>query len=103
MNSVASLSKASRYSKVSLLTSGVLIWFHVQAVAALFAFSWTNLIVAVVLYWVAVGLGISMGYHRLHTHRGFKTPKLFEYFLAIWGTLTLEGGVVFWVVVRRRQ
>ena len=28
-------------------------------------------------------LGISMGYHRLHTHRGFKTPKLFEYFLAV--------------------
>src|SRR5688572_31430427 len=30
-------------------------------------------------------LGITMGYHRLHTHRGFKTPKLFEYFLAVDG------------------
>jgi fatty-acid desaturase len=101
MNSVASLSKASRYSKVSLLTSGVLIWFHVQAVAALFAFSWTNLIVALVLYWVAVGLGISMGYHRLHTHRGFKSFRLFEYFLAVCGTLTLEGGPIFWVATHR--
>jgi fatty-acid desaturase len=101
MNSVASLSTASRYSKVSLLTSGVLIWFHVQAVAALFAFTWTNLIVALVLYWVAVGLGISMGYHRLHTHRGFKTFRLFDYFLAVCGTLTLEGGPIFWVATHR--
>jgi len=42
-----------------------------------------------------------MGYHRLHTHRGFKTPKLFEYFLAVCGTLTLEGGPIFWVATHR--
>jgi stearoyl-CoA desaturase (delta-9 desaturase) len=52
---------------------------------------------------MAVGLGISMGYHRLHTHRGFKTSKLFEYFLAICGTLTLEGGPIFWVAIHRRH
>jgi stearoyl-CoA desaturase (delta-9 desaturase) len=85
------------------MTCVVLAWFHVQAVAALFSFSWTNLIVAAVLYWMAVGLGISMGYHRLHTHRGFKTSKLFEYFLAICGTLTLEGGPIFWVAIHRRH
>jgi stearoyl-CoA desaturase (delta-9 desaturase) len=73
----------------------------VQAIAAFFSFTWTNLIVAAVLYWVAVGLGISMGYHRLHTHRGFKTPLLFEYFLAVCGTLTLEGGPIFWVAIHR--
>jgi fatty-acid desaturase len=101
MNSVQSLPAASRYSKVSLLTSGVLIWFHVQAVAAFFAFTWMNLLVALFLYWVAVGLGISMGYHRLHTHRGFKTFRLFEYFLAVCGTLTLEGGPIFWVATHR--
>ena len=44
-----------------------------------------------------------MGYHRLHTHRGFKTSKLFEYFLAICGTLTLEGGPIFWVAIHRRH
>jgi stearoyl-CoA desaturase (delta-9 desaturase) len=79
----------------------VLVWFHVQAVAAFFTFSWTNLIVASVLYWMAIGLGISMGYHRLLTHRGFKTQKLFEYFLAVCGTLNLEGGPIFWVATHR--
>src|ERR1700732_4002571 len=97
MESVAPLSPVSRYSKLSLLTCGILIWFHSHAVAAFWSFTWTHLIVAGVLYWIAVGLGISMGYHRLHTHRGFKTYKWFEYFLAICGTLTLEGGPMFWV------
>jgi fatty-acid desaturase len=101
MHTATSLPVVSRYSKLSLLTSGVLIWFHIQAFAAFFSFSWTNLIVAVTFYWVAIGLGISMGYHRLHTHRGFKTFKLFEYFLAVCGTLTLEGGPIFWVATHR--
>jgi stearoyl-CoA desaturase (delta-9 desaturase) len=91
----------SRYGKLNVLTCLVLIWFHIQAVAAFFTFTWTNLITAVVLYWIAGGLGISMGYHRLHTHRGFKTYKPLEYFLAICGTLTLEGGPIFWVATHR--
>ena len=101
METVASLSPASRYSKLSVLTTVVLIWFHIQAVAALWSFSWTNLSVALALYCIAGGFGISMGYHRLHTHRGFKTYKWFEYFLAICGTLTLEGGPIFWVATHR--
>ena len=101
MSSAAVHSNPSRYSKVSLLTCGVLIWFHFQAAVALFEFSWTRLLVALTLYWISVGLGISMGYHRLHTHRGFKTFKLFEYFLAVCGTLTLEGGPLFWVATHR--
>jgi fatty-acid desaturase len=103
VSTVVALSEKSRYSKINWLTCIVLIWFHVQAFVALFQFSWTNLIVAAFLYYVAVGLGISMGYHRLHTHRGFKTSKAFEYFLAVCGTLTLEGGPIFWVAVHRQH
>lgn len=91
----------SRYSTVNVLTVVVLLWFHVQAVVALFDPSWTAVLVTLGLYWLAVGLGISMGYHRLHTHRGFKTSRWFEYFLALCGTLTLEGGPIFWVATHR--
>jgi stearoyl-CoA desaturase (delta-9 desaturase) len=91
----------SKQQGVSLLTSGVLIVFHVLAIAAFFTFSWRNLAVALVLHWLSVGLGISMGYHRLHTHRGFKTYKWFDYFLAVCGTLTLEGGPIFLVATHR--
>ena len=78
-----------------------MVLFHIGAVAAFWFFSWTNVIVALVLHWMAVGFGISLGYHRLHTHRGFKTSKAFEYFLAVCGTLTLEGGPIFWVATHR--
>jgi fatty-acid desaturase len=91
----------SRYLKMSWLTSVVLVIFHVMAVVALFQFTWTRFLTAAFLYWVAIGLGISMGYHRLHTHRGFKTYRVFDYFLAICGTLTLEGGPIFWVATHR--
>ena len=55
--------------------------FHVGAVAALFFFTWKAFFVAMFLWWVSGSLGIGMGYHRLLTHRGYKTPKWVEYFL----------------------
>jgi stearoyl-CoA desaturase (delta-9 desaturase) len=88
-------------NKLKWITSSVLFLFHVGAIAALFMFSWTNLAVAVLLYYIATGLGISMGYHRLHTHRSYKIPLVFEYFFAICGALTLEGGPIFWVATHR--
>jgi fatty-acid desaturase len=83
------------------ITTVVLVLFHIGAIAALFMFSWRNFFVAAFLYWVATGLGISMGYHRLHTHRGYKCPVWLEYFFALCGSLSLEGGPLFWVAVHR--
>jgi fatty-acid desaturase len=83
------------------LTTSVLALLHLGAIAALFMFSWTALATAVFLYWIATGLGISMGYHRLHTHRSYKVPTALEYFFAVCGTLTLEGGPIFWVATHR--
>lgn len=71
------------------------------AVAALFMFSWKALIVSIVLYWMTICLGISMGYHRLHTHQSYRVPLALEYFFAVCGTLTLEGGPIFWVGTHR--
>ena len=75
--------------------------FHVGAIAALFFFSWKALAIAVLLYWVAGSLGIGMGYHRLLTHRGYKTPRWLEYVLTTCGTLALEGGPIAWVATHR--
>jgi len=79
----------------------VLVVLHAGAFAALFMFNWHAFLTTVVLYWMAVGLGISMGYHRLHTHRSYKLPRALEYFLALCGTLSLEGGPIFWVATHR--
>ena len=82
-------------------TTSFMLLFHVGAIAALFFFSWKALAIAVVLYWVAGSLGIGMGYHRLLTHRGYKTPRWVEYFLTVCGTLALEGGPIAWVATHR--
>lgn len=74
---------------------------HVGALAALFMFSWRNLAVGLFLHWMCVELGISMGYHRLHTHRSYKVPLWIEYFFAVCGALTFEGGPIFWVAMHR--
>jgi fatty-acid desaturase len=82
-------------------TSLVLVLFHLGAIAALFMFSWRNLLISMALYWITVGWGISLGYHRLHTHRSYKVPLWMEYFFAVCGALTLEGGPIFWVATHR--
>jgi stearoyl-CoA desaturase (delta-9 desaturase) len=86
---------------LNVFTTIVLIFLHIGAIGALFCFSWGRLAAAVVAYYFATGLGISMGYHRLHTHRSYKVPKWIEYFFAVCGTLTLEGGPIFWVATHR--
>jgi stearoyl-CoA desaturase (delta-9 desaturase) len=75
--------------------------FHLGAVAALFTFSWPVFAVAIFLFWMCTSLGISMGYHRLHTHRSYQVPLGLEYFFAVCGALTLEGGPIFWVATHR--
>jgi len=75
--------------------------FHIGAIAALFFFTWKALAVFFVLWWVAGSLGIGMSYHRLLTHRGYKTTKWMEYFLTTCGTLAMEGGPIAWVATHR--
>jgi sn-1 stearoyl-lipid 9-desaturase len=87
--------------KLNWNTLIAVIIFHALAFAALFTFSWQNLIAALVLWWIAGSWGIGMGYHRLLTHRGFKAPKWFEYFMSVCGTLAVQSGPLSWVTTHR--
>src|SRR5271169_5299882 len=87
--------------EVNWVTAGFMAAFHVGALAAIFFFTWKALFVAMFLRWVSGSLGIGMSYHRLLTHRGYKTPKWLEYFLTVCATLALEGGPIFWVATHR--
>jgi stearoyl-CoA desaturase (delta-9 desaturase) len=86
---------------INWITTVWMVIFHTGAIAALFMFSWKALFVTLFLWWVSGSLGIGMGFHRLLTHRGFKTPKAVEYFLTLCGTLALEGGAINWVATHR--
>jgi stearoyl-CoA desaturase (delta-9 desaturase) len=75
--------------------------FHVLAIAAVFTFSWQNLLAAFVTWWIAGSWGIGIGYHRLLTHKGMKTPRWLMRVLATFGTLALQSGPVAWVTTHR--
>ena len=91
----------NKHGAIKWNTSIFMIIFHACAVAALFMLSWKVLPVTLVLWWISGSLGVGMGFHRLLTHRGYKTPKLVEYFLTLCGLLALEGGAINWVVTHR--
>ena len=76
---------------------------HLAALLAIFPanFSWSAVGVAVVLHALTIGLGISLGFHRLATHRSFKVPKWLEYFFILCGTLAGQGAVKGWVGYHR--
>jgi len=82
-------------------TASAMFLFHVGAIAALFFFNWKAVLISAFLWWVSGSLGIGMSYHRVLTHRGYKTPKWMEYFLTACATLALEGGPIFWVATHR--
>src|SRR5215469_45691 len=98
---IESPDRSYRDRKINWITGSIMLGFHVGAVAALFFFTWKAFFAAAVLWWISGSLGIGMGYHRLLTHRGYKTPKWIEYFLTVCGTLALEGGPIFWVATHR--
>ena len=93
--------KQVKSNQIQWVTMSVVTAFHVLAIGALFTFSWANLAAAAITWWIAGSWGIGMGYHRLLTHRGFKTSKFVEYFLTFCGTLGLQSGAINWVTTHR--
>ena len=55
-----------------------------------------------ILMYVGIGcFGISIGYHRLLTHKSFKTTKFWERFCTLWGVLAFTGSSIGWVGMHR--
>jgi sn-1 stearoyl-lipid 9-desaturase len=73
---------------------------HLGVVLAPFTFTWSGLVVSLVLYLLTV-IGVTMGFHRLLTHRSFQTPRPVEYFLTVLGCLANQGGSLQWVATHR--
>jgi stearoyl-CoA desaturase (delta-9 desaturase) len=62
----------------------------------------TDVILALVLY-VATGFGITIGFHRLFTHRAFAPHRVLRIALAVLGSMAVEGSVTSWVATHRRH
>src|SRR3954453_22239179 len=62
----------------------------------------TDLAILAVMY-VVTALGITVGYHRLLTHRSFQTSKPMEYAFAVLGSMAVQGPVNSWVADHRKH
>jgi len=83
-----------------------LLWLsavHLGALAAPFFFSWTGLAVALGLQFLTGCIGICLGFHRLFTHRSFKTTRPVRWLVSVIGQLAGEGSVVDWVADHRKH
>src|SRR6476646_2139244 len=90
-------------------------WANLGAVAvpcsatiAAIALFWNRLVspadlaIAAVMY-MLTAVGITVGFHRLLTHRSFQTSKPVEYAFAILGSMAVQGPVVSWVADHRKH
>jgi stearoyl-CoA desaturase (Delta-9 desaturase) len=64
--------------------------------------STTDLLILAVMYVLTAG-GITVGYHRLLTHRSFQTGKPLEYGFAALGSMAVQGPVIAWVADHRKH
>jgi stearoyl-CoA desaturase (Delta-9 desaturase) len=85
---------------------GVLLPFagFVLAVALLWnkLVDWSDLAVMLIMYLISC-YGVTLGFHRLLTHRSYQTYKSVEYTLAILGSTAVQGPVMSWVADHRRH
>jgi len=63
---------------------------------------WSDLAVLAIMY-VLTGFGVTIGFHRLLTHRSFATFKPVEYLLASLGSMAVQGPVMTWVADHRKH
>jgi stearoyl-CoA desaturase (Delta-9 desaturase) len=63
---------------------------------------WSDIAVFAIMY-VLTGLGITVGFHRLFTHRAFKTRPAVRGVLAVLGSVAIEGPVISWVADHRKH
>src|SRR6059058_4412742 len=61
-----------------------------------------DLAIFAVMY-VLAGFGVTIGYHRLLTHRSFEAPAAVRGALAIFGSMALQGAVIHWVADHRKH
>jgi stearoyl-CoA desaturase (delta-9 desaturase) len=79
---------------IGLLVAIALLWGRMVGVREL---------AILVVGYVLAGIGITVGYHRLFTHRSFQTYRAVRYAFAVLGQTAVEGNVVSWVANHRKH
>jgi stearoyl-CoA desaturase (Delta-9 desaturase) len=76
------------------ITAAALLWNSVVTPA--------DLVIAATMY-LLTAIGITVGFHRLLTHRSFQTQRPLEYTFAALGSMAVQGPVISWVADHRKH
>jgi stearoyl-CoA desaturase (delta-9 desaturase) len=79
---------------LGLVTAAFILWG--------WGFSWIDLGLLLGMY-VATMFGITVGFHRLFTHGAFETNVVVKFFLAVLGSMAVQGSLFRWVATHRRH
>jgi stearoyl-CoA desaturase (Delta-9 desaturase) len=96
---------ASLTARVATLTIVILPFVGLVAAIILLwgvGFSWVHLGLFLGMYLVTI-MGVTVGFHRLFTHKSFETVWPVRLVLAIAGSMAIEGSVFRWVALHRRH
>ena len=90
---------------INWATLGFMAAIHGLAVIALLPqfWSWQAIVTFLVLYWITACLGVTIGYHRLLSHRSFRVPHWLERFFATCGAISCQQGPLDWVGLHRHH
>jgi stearoyl-CoA desaturase (delta-9 desaturase) len=96
------MSRTQRYTNLAAVILPLVAF--VVAIALLWSswVGWTDLALLAVLY-VLTGFGITIGFHRMLTHRAFQTSPFVERTFAVLGSLAVQGSVIQWVSDHRKH
>jgi stearoyl-CoA desaturase (Delta-9 desaturase) len=53
--------------------------------------------------YVLTALGVTLGYHRMFTHRAFESSRTFRAIVAVLGSMAVQGSVITWVADHRKH
>ena len=79
---------------LGVLAGAALLWNHFLGPRDLAIFG--------VMY-VLTAVGVTVGFHRLLTHRAFQTRRWLRYTLAVFGSMSVQGPVIDWVADHRKH
>jgi len=96
------MTRAQRYTNLAAVVLPLLAFFLAVVLLWNSVVGWHDLLLLGVLY-VLTGLGITVGFHRMLTHRAFQTSKTVERIFAVLGSLAVQGSVIQWVSDHRKH
>jgi stearoyl-CoA desaturase (delta-9 desaturase) len=96
------MTRAQRYTNLGAVILPLLAFFAAIVLLWNRIVGWHDLLLLGVLY-VLTALGVTVGFHRMLTHRAFQTSKTVERIFAVLGSLAVQGSVIQWVSDHRKH